>query len=71
VLGIFHLIERIILFIVVVMTVGAVAFEIHAIYIAKTVILADILLMFLYLEVIGMVAVFYSDRRSFTLFLLR
>jgi protein PsiE len=64
VLGIFHLIERIILFIVVLMTVGAVAFEIHAIYIAQTIILADILLMFLYLEVIGMVAVFYSDRRS-------
>lgn len=64
VLGVFHLIERIILFIVVLMTVGAVAFEIHAMYIAETISLADILLMFLYLEVIGMVAVFYSDRRS-------
>ena len=64
VLGVFHLIERIILFIVVLMTMGAVAFEIHAIYIAQTISLADILLMFLYLEVIGMVAVFYSDRRS-------
>jgi protein PsiE len=64
VLGIFHLIERIILFIVVLMTMGAVAFEIHAMYIAQTISLADILLMFLYLEVIGMVAVFYSDRRS-------
>ncbi len=64
VLGIFHLIERIILFIVVLMTMGAVAFEIHTIYIAQTISLADILLMFLYLEVIGMVAVFYSDRRS-------
>jgi protein PsiE len=46
------------------MTMGAVVFEIHAIYIAQTISLADILLMFLYLEVIGMVAVFYSDRRS-------
>ena len=64
VLGVFHLIERIILFIVVLMTMGAVVFEIHAIYIAQTLSLADILLMFLYLEVIGMVAVFYSDRRS-------
>ena len=64
VLGIFHLIERIILFIVVLMTMGAVVFEIHAIYIVQTISLADILLMFLYLEVIGMVAVFYSDRRS-------
>ena len=64
VLGVFHLIEQIILFIVVLMTMGAVAFEIHAIYIAQTLSLADILLMFLYLEVIGMVAVFYSDRSS-------
>jgi protein PsiE len=63
-LTIFHLIERIILIIVVVMTLGAVAFEIHTIYVAKTISLADILLMFLYLEVIGMVAVFYSDPRS-------
>jgi protein PsiE len=64
VLVIFHLIQRIILIIVVVMTLGAVAFEIHAIYIAQTISLADILLMFLYLEVVGMVAVFYSDQRS-------
>ncbi len=64
VLVIFHLIQRIILIIVVVMTLGAVAFEIHTIYIAQTISLADILLMFLYLEVVGMVAVFYSDQRS-------
>jgi len=61
---VFHLIERIILSIVVVMTLGAVAFEMHAIYIAQTISLADILLMFLYLEIVGMVAVFYSDQRS-------
>ena len=61
---IFHLIERILLIIVVVMTLGAVAFEMHTIYIAQTITLADILLMFLYLEVVGMVAVFYSDQRS-------
>jgi protein PsiE len=64
VLVIFHLIQRIILIIVVVMTLGAVAFEIQAIYLAQTISLADILLMFLYLEVVGMVAVFYSDQRS-------
>ena len=64
VLGIFHLIERLILFIVTIMTMGAVAFEIHTIYIAQTISLADILLMFLYLEVIGMVGVFYSDQRK-------
>jgi protein PsiE len=61
---VFHLIERIILSIVVVMTLGAVAFEMHTIYIAQTISLADILLMFLYLEIVGMVAVFYSDQRS-------
>ncbi len=63
-LSIFHLIERIILIIVVVMTLGAVAFEIHTIYVAQIISLADILLMFLYLEVIGMVSVFYSDPSS-------
>ena len=63
-LSIFHIIERIILIIVVVMTLGAVAFEIHTIYVAQIITLADILLMFLYLEVIGMVSVFYSDPRS-------
>jgi protein PsiE len=62
-LSIFHIIERIILIIVVVMTLGAVAFEIHTIYVAQIIALADILLMFLYLEVIGMVSVFYSDPR--------
>ena len=63
-LRVFHLIERLILIIVVIMTLVAVAFEIQTIYAAQTIILADILLMFLYLEVIGMVAVFYSDPRS-------
>jgi protein PsiE len=63
-LAIFHLIERILLFLVVLMTLGGVVFEIQTIYYAKTISLADILLMFLYLEVIAMVAVFYSDRSS-------
>ena len=44
------------------MTVGGAAFELQTVYRAQTINLADILLMFLYLEVIGMVAVFYSDR---------
>lgn len=67
-LGLFQIIERILLFIVVLMTLGGVAFELHSLYIAQTINLADILLMFLYLEVIGMVAVFYSDRRSASVF---
>lgn len=67
-LGLFQIIERILLFIVVVMTLVGVVFELHSLYIAQSINLADILLMFLYLEVIGMVAVFYSDRRSASVF---
>jgi protein PsiE len=67
-LNLFQIIERILLFIVVVMTLVGVVFEIRSLYIAQTVSLADILLMFLYMEVIGMVAVFYSDRRSASVF---
>ena len=64
-LNLFHLIERLLLIIVVLMTLGGVGFEVLDVYHAQTIALADILLMFLYLEVIGMAAVFYSDRRSF------
>lgn len=64
-LNIFHLIERLLLIIIVLMTLGGVGFEVLDVYHAQTITLADILLMFLYLEVIGMAAVFYSDRRSF------
>ena len=64
-LNIFHLIERLLLIIVVLMTLGGVGFEVLAVYHAQTIALADILLMFLYLEVIGMAAVFYYDRQSF------
>lgn len=67
-LNLFQIIERILLFIVVLMTLVGVVFELRSLYVAQTVNLADILLMFLYLEVIGMVAVFYSDRRSASVF---
>ncbi len=67
-LSIFQMIERILLVIVVLMTLVGVVFELRSLFIAQTVNLADILLMFLYLEVIGMVAVFYSDRRSASVF---
>jgi protein PsiE len=60
----FKVIENLLLIIVVLMTLGGVAFELHAIYSVQKIRLADILLIFLYLEVIGMVAVFYADRRS-------
>ena len=62
--AIFQTIERLLLVIVVLMTLTAVGYEILNTYRAQTISLADILLMFLYLEVIGMVAVFYSNRRS-------
>ncbi len=63
-LGLFHVIERLLLVVVVAMTLVAVAFEILAIYRLGTILLADILLMFLYLEVIGMVSVYYARRDS-------
>lgn len=63
-LGFLHLIERVLLIIVLAMTLGGVGFEIAAVWQARTISLADILLIFLYLEVIGMVGVYYADRRS-------
>ncbi|MDP2520560.1 phosphate-starvation-inducible PsiE family protein [Shimia thalassica] len=63
-LALFHFIERLLLVVIVAMTLLAVAFEIVAIYRLGTILLADILLMFLYLEVIGMVAVYYTKRNS-------
>lgn len=54
--------ERGLLVIVGLLTVAAVAMELHTIYLNRTITLADILLMFLYTEVIGMVAVFYTSR---------
>ncbi|WP_372892969.1 phosphate-starvation-inducible PsiE family protein [Rhodosalinus sp.] len=63
-LGLFHVIERLLLVVIVAMTLVAVVFEILAIYRLGTVLLADILLMFLYLEVIGMVSVYYARHNS-------
>ncbi|WP_371039411.1 phosphate-starvation-inducible PsiE family protein [Rhodosalinus sp. FB01] len=63
-LGLFHMIERLLLVVIVAMTLLAVVFEILAIYRLGTILLADILLMFLYLEVIGMVSVYYARRNS-------
>ncbi len=60
----FHLIERVFLIIVALLTLGGAASELVDIYTTQTVSLADILLMFLYTEVIGMISVFYSGRNS-------
>jgi len=58
----FHLIERILLMLVALMTLGGAAAEMVDIYQTRTITLADILLMFLYTEVIGMVSVFYTGK---------
>ncbi len=58
----FHVVERILLILVAVMTVGGAITEIVTIYEMRTISLADILQMFLYTEVIGMVSVFYTGK---------
>ena len=60
----FTLIEHGLLIIIALLTLGAVAREVNSVIILQTVSLADILLMFLYTEVIGMIAVFYTGRGS-------
>ncbi len=58
----FHLIERFLLITIALLTLGAVGLELTRVYVARTVTLADILQLFLYTEVVGMVAVFYTGR---------
>ncbi len=57
----FGWIERGLLFLIALMTLGAVALEVLRVWQAQNINLADILLMFLYTEVIGMVAAFYAN----------
>ena len=64
IVGGFRLIERSLLIAVALMTVVAAAAEIWGVVGSRKIDLADILLMFLYTEVIGMVAVFYTGRGS-------
>jgi protein PsiE len=56
----FQLIESTLLILIALLTLGAALIEIMGILHALTITLADILLMFIYTEVIGMVAVFYT-----------
>ena len=56
----FRLIESTLLISIALLTLGAALIEIKGIWLTQTITLADILLMFLYTEVIGMVAVFYT-----------
>ncbi len=64
VVGAFRLIERALLITVAAMTLGAAAVEVWGVIGSRKIDLADILLMFLYTEVIGMVAVFYTGSGS-------
>jgi protein PsiE len=58
----FHFVERILLLLVALMTICGATAEIYQIYETRSINLADILLMFLYTEVIGMVSVFYTGK---------
>lgn len=60
----FHMIEHLLLVLIALMTMAAAGIEVGGIIAARTISLADILLMFLYTEVIGMIAVFYTGRGS-------
>jgi protein PsiE len=60
----FQAIERLLLVVIALLTLGAVAIELYRVWQAQTVNLADILLMFLYTEVIAMIAVFYTSSGS-------
>ena len=56
-------IEKILLGIIAVLTVIAVLQEIYSIYINGTVQLADLLLLFIYTEVLGMIGIFYVSNK--------
>lgn len=60
----FRFIERGLLFLIALLTLGAVALELIRVWQAQNINLADILLMFLYTEVIGMVAAFYANSQA-------
>ncbi len=62
ILGGLRLIQRGILVLVALLTLAVALYDLWLIYTSRTINLADILLMFLYAEVIAMVAVFYTGR---------
>lgn len=57
-------IEQGLLMVAALMTLGAAGAEVGAVYQRGGIVLADILLMFLYTEVIAMIAVFYMGKKS-------
>ncbi len=64
----FSLAEQLLLIVTAVMTFVAAGTEVVTVYQRGTINLADILLMFLYTEVIGMIAVFYTGKGSFFIY---
>ncbi len=58
---IFEYLEDFILSVIALMTIGAVGFEIYEVFNRGTITLADLLLMFIYAEVLGMVAVYFRS----------
>lgn len=64
----FLLAERLLLFVAALMTLIAAGAEVVSVYERGSIVLADILLMFLYTEVIGMIAVFYTGKGSFFIY---
>ena len=58
-----HWAERAVLALIALLTLGAVASEIYTVVERFEIELADLLLLFLYAEVLSMVAVFYTSRR--------
>ncbi|MBD3762888.1 phosphate-starvation-inducible PsiE family protein [Rhizorhabdus sp.] len=60
----FKLIEQALLMLAAIMTLVAAGVEVWSVYQRGSIVLADILLMFLYTEVIAMIAVFYTGKGS-------
>ena len=57
----FEYLEDLILSIIAIMTLGAVGFELYDVYQRGSIELADLLLMFIYAEVLGMVAIYFRS----------
>ena len=57
----FEYLEDFILSIIALMTLGAVGFELYDVFQRGTITLADLLLMFIYAEVLGMVAIYFRS----------
>ena len=56
-----EMIERIVLGLIVFMTIGAIVLELIGVYHNRTIAIADILLLFLYTEVLMMVGIFFQN----------